>query len=106
MDLRKEIKFSDLVPKRGKKKDVPVAPEAQIVPEKPAKEKRSFSFARKAKENKPKERKQKERKPKAHKSKQPRAAKSAGRPSRHKKLVGLKIGASQLAAARVVNNGS
>src|SRR5687768_3035176 len=106
MDLRKEIKFSDLVPKRGKKKDVPAVAQAETVAEKPAKEKRSFSFARKAKETKPRERKQKERKPKERKSKQPKAAKGVGRPSRHKKLVGLKIGASQLAAARVVNNGS
>ena len=102
MDLRKEIKFSDLIPKRGKKKDAPAAADAETVAEKPAKEKRSFSFARKAKESKPRERKQKERKPKERKPKA--AAKSAGRPSRHKKLVGLKIGASQLAAARVVNN--
>jgi type IV pilus assembly protein PilM len=82
MDLRKEIKFSDLLPKRGKK-DLP-ADEAETAVEKPAKEKRGLSFSR-------------ERKPKAATPK---------RPTRHKKLVGLKIGASQLAAARVVNNGS
>jgi type IV pilus assembly protein PilM len=83
MDLRKEIKFSDLLPKRKQKDALPAeAPEAAA--EKPAKEKRSFSFSR-------------ERKPKA---KTPKA------PTRHKKLVGLKIGASQLAAARIVNNGS
>jgi type IV pilus assembly protein PilM len=87
MDLRKEIKFSDLLPKRKQKDALPAeAPEAAA--EKPAKEKRSFSFSR-------------ERKPKA--SKAPKAAKA---PTRHKKLVGLKIGASQLAAARIVNNGS
>jgi type IV pilus assembly protein PilM len=87
MDLRKEIKFSDLLPKRKQKDALPAeAPEAAA--EKPAKEKRSFSLSR-------------ERKPKA--SKAPKAAKA---PTRHKKLVGLKIGASQLAAARIVNNGS
>jgi type IV pilus assembly protein PilM len=80
VDLRKEIKFSDLLPKR--KKDALPAEAPETVAEKPAKEKRSFSRARKPKTASPK------------------------RPSRHKKLVGLKIGASQLAAARVVNNGS
>jgi type IV pilus assembly protein PilM len=76
-----------LLPKRKQKDALPAeAPEAAA--EKPAKEKRSFSFSR-------------ERKPKA--SKAPKAAKA---PTRHKKLVGLKIGASQLAAARIVNNGS
>jgi type IV pilus assembly protein PilM len=83
MDLRKEIKFSDLLPKR-KKKDALPAEAPEDATEKPAKEKRSLSFSR-------------ERKPKA---KAPKA------PTRHKKLVGLKIGASQLAAARIVNNGS
>src|SRR2546430_4634211 len=100
MDLRKEIKFSDLLPKRGKKE-----PKAEDAPtkEKPAKEKRSFSFSRKPKEPKAaKERKApKERKPKAA-----AAAKSERKHVRHKKLVGLKVGASHLAAARVVNNGS
>jgi type IV pilus assembly protein PilM len=82
MDLRKEIKFSDLLPKRGKKEALPVD-ETEAGAEKPAKEKKSFSFSR-------------ERKPKA---------KAPKGPARHKKLVGLKIGASQLAAARIVNNG-
>ena len=91
MDLRKEIKFSDLLSKRGKK-EASAAGEDALPAEKPEKEKRSFSFARKPKE------------PKAERK--PKPAKSAARPTRHKKLVGLKIGASQLAAARVVNNGS
>ena len=92
MDLRKEIKLKDLLPKRKKKDALPAeAPEAAA--EKPAKEKRSFSFSRKPKEPKT----PRERKPKA---------KTAKAPTRHKKLVGLKIGASQLAAARIVNNGS
>jgi type IV pilus assembly protein PilM len=92
MDLRKEIKLSDLLPKRGKNG----AEGDDAAPEKPAKERKSFSFGRKTKgseeqtaERAPKKRAQRERKP-----------------VRHKKLVGLKIGASQLAAARVVNNGS
>jgi type IV pilus assembly protein PilM len=80
VDLRKEIKFSDLLPKR--KKDALPAEAPEALAEKPTKEKRSLSRARKPKTASPK------------------------RPSRHKKLVGLKIGASQLAAARVVNNGS
>jgi type IV pilus assembly protein PilM len=94
VDLRKEIKVSDLFKRR--KKDKPAA-EPEAAAEKPAKERRSFSlsFSRKAKE--PKD--QVERKPKA-------GPKREKRPTRHKKLVGLKIGASQLAAARVVNNGS
>jgi type IV pilus assembly protein PilM len=98
MDLRKEIKFSDLVPKRKKKDALPAeAPEAAT--EKPPKEKRSFSFSRKPKAPKA----PRERKAKAKAAKGPKAPKA---PARHKKLVGLKIGASQLAAARIVNNGS
>ena len=91
MDLRKEIKFSDLLPKRKKEALPAEAPEAAA--EKAPKEKRSLSFSRKPKEPKT----PRERKPKA---------KTAKSPTRHKKLVGLKIGASQLAAARIVNNGS
>ena len=101
MDLRKEIKLSDLLPKRGKKEAADEQPVAEETPaeEKPAKEKRSFSFARKPKEpSAPKE-------PKQPKAKKPKTSKER-RPVLHKKLVGLKIGASQLAAARVVNNGT
>jgi type IV pilus assembly protein PilM len=112
MDLRKEIKLSDLLPKRGTKKpatEQPAAADEKSAKEKPAKEKRSFSFARKAKEPRaPRERKTK--KPRAPRERKPKAKKAAPkgdrRAGRHKKLVGLKIGASQLAAARVVNNGS
>ena len=100
MDLRKEIKFSDLLPKRGKSEPAAeTVSDQKPAQEKPAKEKRSFSFARKAKgAAEPKEPKQ----PKRAKPKTPKER----RPARHKKIVGLKIGASQLAAARVVNNGS
>jgi type IV pilus assembly protein PilM len=96
MDLKKEIKLSDLVPKRRKKDAVG---NVQPKSEKPKRErKRSFgrSKAEKA-EAAPKEpRKRKELK-----------AKKAGRKpaGRKKKFVGLKIGASQISAAQVVNNG-
>jgi len=101
MDLKKEIKLSDLLP--GKRKSAKPEPEAQPEAEaKPKKErkpllKRELSFKRKPKEPKaPKE-------PRAKKERKPRASSSN---KRAKRLVGLKIGASQLAAARVVNNGS
>jgi type IV pilus assembly protein PilM len=88
MDLKKEIKLSDLLPKRRKKDAV----EAQ--PAKPKPERKS-RFARKPKASAPAAEVQ---------------AKGAAKPKRErgkraKKLVGLKIGASQIAAARVVNNG-
>ena len=93
MDLRKEIKFSDLLPKRGKKS----SPEQVVTTEeKEDKPKRGISFARKAKAPKePKEPKE-SKKPREKKP----AAKRERRPVRMKKLVGLKVGASQLAAAR------
>jgi type IV pilus assembly protein PilM len=81
MDLKKEIKLSDLLPKRGKKDRV----EVELEP--------------------PKERRKRDRrsKPRVEKDRRKRTgAKSVGR---KKKLVGLKIGASQIAAAQVVNNG-
>ena len=96
MDLKKEIKLSDLVPKRRKKDAV-----ADVQPklEKPKRErKRAFGRAKAEKaEAAPKE----PRKPKELK------AKKAGRKpaGRKKKFVGLKIGASQISAAQVVNNG-
>ena len=74
MDLKKEIKLSDLLPGR-KKTAAPDEPKA----EKPKKEQRRQS------------------------DKAP--AKSQASVGRKKKLVGLKIGASQIAAAQVVNNG-
>jgi type IV pilus assembly protein PilM len=80
MDLRKEIKLSALLPKRRKK----AAPETE--PE--------------VKATKPK-RERKPRRQRADRKGKPQA-KTSGRT---KKLVGLKIGASQIAAARVVNNG-
>jgi type IV pilus assembly protein PilM len=96
MDLKKEIKLSDLVPKRRKKD---VVADIEPKPEKPKRErKRSFgrSKAEKAEAAPTEPRKPKELK-----------AKKAGRKpaGRKKKFVGLKIGASQISAAQVVNNG-
>jgi type IV pilus assembly protein PilM len=100
VDLKKEIKLRDLLPKRGSKPSTDVDP----AEEKQAKPKRSRSFSRKGKaqgehaDEQSRETKQKPPKP---------AKKLTGaKPTRHKRLVGLKVGASQLAAARVVNNGS
>ena len=45
MDLKKEIKLKDLLPKRGSK----VSTDAPAAEAKPAKSKRSLSFSRKAK---------------------------------------------------------
>jgi type IV pilus assembly protein PilM len=90
VNLRKEIKLSDLVPKRRRKDAVEVQPaEPKSKPE------RKRRFARKPKEAVEQTAPKAAKKPKAK-------TKRTGRP---KKLVGLKIGASQIAAARVVNNG-
>ncbi len=101
MDLKKEIKLSDLLP--GKRRGAKTVADAQVGAEaKPSKErqpllKRELSFKRKPKGTKtPKE-------PRAKNERKPRGSSST---KRAKRLVGLKIGASQLAAARVVNNGS
>lgn len=83
MDLKKEIKLSDLIPGRRKRDE-----EAEAL-EEPKKERKSrFS-----------------RKPKAEKEPRRKAAGKSVGARRKKKLVGLKIGASQIAAAQVVNNG-
>src|SRR3954471_2176803 len=100
MDLKKEIKFSDLVPRRRKAaaagEDAPPKekPKKTKLPKKPLM-KRELSLKRKPK-------------PKAIPGQQD-ASKNGRKSSSHKsakRVVGLKIGASQLAAARVVNNGS
>ena len=83
MDLKKEIKFSDLLPKR-RKKDAEAVVQAK---EKRPKRERKPLLGRG--QPKPKEAKPKDER------------KSSGR---KKKFVGLKIGASQIAAAEVVNN--
>ncbi len=98
MDLKKEIKLRDLLPKRGPKDSEPSADAPTPADtEQPAKPKRSFKFARKSKD--PGEAVEKE-------PKRRQRGKSERKPSHHKRLVGLKIGASQLSAARVVNNGT
>ena len=84
MDLKKEIKFSDLLPKRRKKDAEAVV---QAKEEKPKRERKPLLGRG---QPKPKEAKPKDER------------KSSGR---KKKFVGLKIGASQIAAAEVVNNG-
>jgi type IV pilus assembly protein PilM len=86
MNLRKEIKLSDLLPRRRAKGEP--KPKA----EKLAKEPRVSRFSRKKQDSAPTETPKRVQKPKA------------GR--RTKKLVGLKVGSSQIAAARIVNNGS
>ena len=104
VDLKKEIKLSDLMPKRKPKPPAEDGPAPEPRAEKEEKEKkpllkRDLSFKRKPKA------------PRADKAEgEPKAKKERGRrepsgPKRGKRLVGLKIGASQLAAARVVNNG-
>jgi type IV pilus assembly protein PilM len=107
MDWKKEIKLSDLVPKR-KPKDAEVeVDETEAEPVKKPKSsflKKELSFMRKPKAERETGADAEDEKPK--KVKRKRAPRDAGRPKRAKKLVGLKIGGSQLAAARVVNNGS
>ena len=88
MDLKKEIKLSDLVPRR-RRGDAAGAQPSESKPE------RKRRFARKPKETTA------EPTPNAAKKPKPKPERSG----RTKKLVGLKIGASQVAAARVVNNG-
>ena len=90
MDLKKEIKLSDLLPNLRRKDDG----DAQPTEPKPARKRR---FARTPKDEQPTV----AEKPKAAKKPKPKAERSG----RTKKVVGLKIGASQIAAARVVNNG-
>ena len=101
MDFKKEIKLRDLLPKRGAKPAAETPTPATEEKPKSAKSKRSISFARKAKA--PDE--QGEQTEKKKEPKKAAALKGERKATRHKKLVGLKVGASQLAAARVVNNG-
>jgi type IV pilus assembly protein PilM len=91
VDWKKDIKLSDLV-RRKKSDGTAEAPTEQKEPKK-------SRLARKPKAEKA-EKPKKERKPKPSK-----ATRQVSVPRRGKKLVGLKVGASQLAAARVVNNG-
>jgi type IV pilus assembly protein PilM len=91
--LKKEISFR----RKPKERKQPAAKREKQAKEPKAKGsglKKEISFRRKPKAEKPSEPKQKA----------PRRQKNASR-KRAKRLVGLKVGGSQLAAARVVNNG-
>ena len=114
MDLKKEIKLSDLLPK--KKKTPAAEAETEVTPEqsKPKRQdgpktslfKKEFSFKRKPKAKRALDEADAPEK-KAKKQRRGRGSRGAGGgQKRSKRLVGLKIGASQIAAARVVNNGS
>jgi type IV pilus assembly protein PilM len=103
VDLKKEIKFSDLLPKRKPKEDKPEVDEA------PAKEKKPFWKTELSLKRKPKAEAVadvEDAEDDAPKKKKRKRAPREKSPKRAKKLVGLKIGGSQLAAARIVNNGS
>src|SRR5207253_2637652 len=109
MDLKKEIKLSDLVLKRKPKVPKPEADEVpkEKKPKKPKKPKTSLLKKDLSFKRKPKEKRalvEEDEQPKKKRSK--RAPRDGARTKRAKKLVGLKIGGSQLAAARIVNNGS
>jgi type IV pilus assembly protein PilM len=129
VEWNKEIKLSDL---RRKKDEIevevdemvesalaetqpepePVDLDPEAKPEKVSLLKKEISFRRKPKQpkaEKPKKERslrKKEKQPKEKEPRKPRARhdRSSGT-KRAKRLVGLKVGASQLAAARVVNNG-
>jgi type IV pilus assembly protein PilM len=100
VDLKKEIKFSDLLPKRKPKEETPEVEETEAAPKE---KKKPFWKADLPLKRKPKAEVAEENEPKQEKRKRPPREKA---PKRAKKLVGLKIGGSQLAAARVINNGS
>ncbi len=111
VDWKKEIKLSDL--RRKKDNDERAADEENVeLPEaeKPKAEKTSLlkkeiSFKRKPKAKKEKPPKESGNDQPKKKPKRERRTKGSSAPKRAKRLVGLKIGASQIAAARVVNNG-
>jgi type IV pilus assembly protein PilM len=107
MDLRKEIKLSDLLPKRRKKDAAPVEEKPKAEKPKAEKPKRERKlFARKPKGEQPEAVAQEPKPKKQRKQKALQPEKSRSRGVRKKKYVGLKIGASQIAAARIVNNGN
>jgi type IV pilus assembly protein PilM len=129
VEWNKEIKLSDL---RRKKDEIevevdemvesalaetqpepePVELDTESKPEKASLLKKEISFRRKPKRpkaEKPKRERSPRKKEKQPKEKEPRKPRARRERSsgakRAKRLVGLKVGASQLAAARVVNNG-
>jgi type IV pilus assembly protein PilM len=101
MDLRKEIKLSDLLNWKPKAKEPKAEEPKPNQQPKPPKAHKGL-FARKPKQPKAatQEKPAKAPKPKRERKTAARGGASVGR---SKKLVGLKIGASHLAAARVVN---
>ena len=106
VDWKKEITLSDL---RRKKKEAGPDTTEQPEPEEPKTEKTSllkkelsFSFRRRPKPTVEEDHAE-EPAPKKARSKRRR---DPSAPKRAKRVVGLKIGASQLAAARIVNNGA
>jgi type IV pilus assembly protein PilM len=103
VDLKKEIKFSDLLPKRKPEQEKPEVEETEAAPKEKKKPfwKADLSLKRKPKAEPIEDAEDDEPKKEKH-----RRAPREKAPKRAKKLVGLKIGGSQLAAARVVNNGS
>jgi type IV pilus assembly protein PilM len=117
VDWKKEIKLSDLRPKKASAKNGPAAEdETEVTPEesKPKRQdgpktslfKKEISFKRKPKAKRPLDEEDAPER-KAKKQRRSRGSKAArGGHKRSKRVVGLKIGASQIAAARVVNNGS
>jgi type IV pilus assembly protein PilM len=99
VDLKKEIKLSDLF-RRKKKPAEDASTDEQPAVAPPEKKSRLGRKPKVAKQPKPAKQ---EKQPRHRKAPKPRSGLAV--PRRGKKLVGLKIGASQLAAARVVNNG-
>ena len=98
MDMKKEIKLSDLFGRKDK--DAP----AEEVTDAAAEPKKS-RFARKPKAEKAEQQPKAAKASKPKRSRRPSEMQNASLGRRGKKLVGLKIGASKLAAARVVNSG-
>jgi type IV pilus assembly protein PilM len=113
VDWKKEIKLSDLKPKRSEEASEPEDEATEVTqPEQKAARssllKKEISFKRKPKPKR--QQVEEDQEPEPKKERRKRGSRSerrdAARHKRAKRLVGLKIGASQLAAARVVNNGS
>jgi type IV pilus assembly protein PilM len=105
--LKKEISFRRKLkePKAAKQPKQPKQPKAKKSKAEGSglKKEISFSFKRKPKEEQPAE--ASAPKPKTERRKRVRGERPTG-PKRTKRVVGLKIGGSQLAAARIVNNGT
>ena len=103
---KEEAKAQEKLVKQQAKEDAKAAKAAKRA--KPAKEPKERKPSRKERRIEARraadERKQLERERKRQEADRPRASRSGLK--RKKRLVGLKIGSSQLAAARVVNNGS